>query len=301
MIYGTKCGRLSAAALLLATSLAITACAPSDSGNSDGGGTKNIDQWKMPVDEFGTYNADLANYVSQLRIAKCLTSQGYEWPVPWQNTDFPLPADFNQAHYRLFNMTTAKKWGYHFAPAADPRSADAMIAFSDWANSYHPDDSFDTKFAACGDAAFDKSMKRDGDGLNYLSDLAVQSSEAARQDGDVQAAVQRWRKCLTPKVDFAVPDSPWSAMPPLSVGESLGLTGQDQTSTASKAEIDIAVADAGCRDSSGLQKTLYDLEWDLQQKLVKENRDKLDRIRRDANSHNKELLKIVAENAPPAP
>ena len=66
-------------------------------------------------------------------------------------------------------------------------------------------------------------------------------------------------------------------------------------------ELAAAVADAECRETSGLSAAKYEKTWEEQQRLVTENRDKLDRIRSEATERKSKLLTIVAENAPAAP
>jgi len=262
---------------------------------------KNRTQWSLPLEEFIVYSPELSNYAEQLLISKCLTGQGYEWPVPWRDSAFLWPEGFNKIGYRLFDEPLAKRFGYHFAPPRDANEADAWAAFADFANSYTPDDDFTGKFEECSDEARSEKTVRDVDAQNYVMGLAMQASDVAVQDASVQEAVARWRECLTPKVDFAVSDTPWKQMPPQAVAERFGLYGESRTMAASGDEIAVAVADAQCRESSGVSETRYNLEWDQQKKLMDQNRDQLDRIRAEAGAHKKDLLAIIAENAPAAP
>ena len=113
-------------------------------------------------------------------------------------------------------------------------------------------------------------------------------------------AVKAWRECLTPRVDYAVTqEQPWEGAP-YEVAEVWGaVTGS--SSAPSAEELAAAVADAECQESSGWASLWYERNWEEQEKLVAENRDKLDRIRADAIERKKKLLTIVAENAPAAP
>lgn len=116
-----KCGRLvGAATLALVISASLAGC--SGSIAEDDSATKNQAAWKMPLDEFYVYSVELDNYAEQLLIAECLGDQGYDWPVPWQDTEYPQAEGFNSIGYRLFTPELAKKWGYGFAPPANEES-----------------------------------------------------------------------------------------------------------------------------------------------------------------------------------
>ncbi|KTR76663.1 hypothetical protein NS234_10790 [Microbacterium oxydans] len=290
----------------MATVLAVTVagglagCTASDSETD--AGVRNQAAWKMPLDEFVVYSPDLDNYAEQLLISDCLGAQGYEWPVPWQDTDFPRAEDFNRVGLRLFNLELAKKWGYHFARLDDPESAELWLTYTETVDSYFPNQELDDALVACTDKirAKDKDFASTADGLNYNAELSAQAWDIVEQDPDVVKAVKAWRECLTPRVDYAVTqEQPWEGAP-YEVAEVWGaVTGS--SSAPSAEELAAAVADAECQESSGWASLWYERIWEEQEKLVAENRDKLDRIRADAIERKKKLLTIVAENAPAAP
>lgn len=295
-------GRLFAsAALAVVAVLGLAGCIASSSEAADAS-LKNQALWTMPLDEFVVYSPELDNYTEQLLISDCLGAQGYEWPVPWQDTDFPLPEDMNQVGLRLFTLELAKKWGYHFAQLQNPESAELWLEFTETVDSYFPNQELDDALVACTDKirAKDKDSLSNFDGRNYISELTTQAMIIVEQDPDVVKAVKAWRECLTPRVDYAVTqEQPWEG-PPSAEQEKWGaVTGS--SSAPSAEELAAAVADAECQESSGWAALWYERNWEEQEKLVAENRDKLDRIRADAIERKKKLLTIVAENAPAAP
>lgn len=271
-------------------------------GGKDDVAVKNQSAWTMPLDEFFVYSPDLDNYAEQLLIAECLRSEGHDWPVPWQDTEFPQPEDFNAVGYRLFTPELAQKWGYHLAPPANETSANLWAEFRTATDSYFPNAELDEALLACSDEVRDRDEDTfiNFDGVSYLSGLALQAQKVALQDDSVVEATGQWRECLEPHVNFPVPHDPWSGMPPTVVAQKWGIeTGG--TPGPSAEEVAAAVADADCRESSGLSAFTYERNWEEQQKLVEENRDKLERIRSEAIERKARLLTIVAENAPPAP
>lgn len=295
-------GRLFAsAALAVVAVLGLAGCIASSSEAADAS-LKNQALWKMPLDEFVVYSPELDNYAEQLLISDCLGAQGYEWPVPWQDTDFPLPEDMNQVGLRLFTLELAKKWGYHFARLDDPASAELWLEFTETVDSYFPNQELDDALVSCTDKirAKDKDSLSNFDGRNYISELSAQAWDIVEQDPDVVKAVKGWRECLTPQVDYAViQEQPWEGAPSAEQEKWGAVTGS--SSAPSTEELAAAVADAECQESSGWASLWYERNWEEQEKLVAENRDKLDRIRADAIERKKKLLTIVAENAPAAP
>lgn len=294
-LNGTRSYRSVALALIVAVSVVGCAAAKTDENAT----TKNQAMWAMPLDEFFVYSPQLDNYAEQLLIADCLTSKGYQWPVPWQDTEFSEPEDFNRFGTRLFTLDLANNYGYRFAPPAHEESATLWADFRATTDTYFPNAELETEFDKCSDSARadDPDFSSNFDGVNYLSELSAQADEVVKLDDEVVSATADWRACLEPQADFTLPRDPWTEMPPQSVSDNWTLVG----GKVSAEEIAVAVTDAQCRESSGLSALVYEKNWDEQKKLVDENRDELDRIRAEAIERKAELLTVVAENSPKAP
>ena len=292
------------ALLTLAVVLTAGAVGCTPAALQTGERVRNQALWTMPLDEFYVYSPELDNYAEQLQIAKCVRAQGRDWPVPWQNTDFPQAENVNTTGLRLFTLDIARQWGYRLAPPADPESARLWEEFATTADAFFPDAELDEILLHCTDEVrtVDAEFTTTFDGVNYLSGLALQAEEVVLQDPAVIEATAQWRDCLEPLVSFSLRSirDPWTEMPPRYAATAWGATA-DGTGTPSAEEIAVAMADAECRDSSGLAGTKYERSWDEQQNLVDQNRDKLDRIREAAAERKAKLLTIVAENAPKAP
>ena len=290
--------------LVILCTVTLVACTAPDNAKSVPTGdkavpVKSLAQWRLPLDEFRPKAEPLDSYASNLLIGKCLVDKGHEWAVPWQDVSFPQPKNFNAVGYRLFTLQIAQQWGYHFAPVPDPASAEAWSKYGDFAKSHVSELGAD--WEECNKIADSKvDLAKNAADYNYVSSLQVQASDAATQDSTVQAAIAKWRACLSSQVSFSVPDNPWVEMPPLAVGAQWGLIGPHKTPTPSEDELTAAVADAKCRETSGVSTALYDAEWAHEQELIGKNRDKLDRIRDNITKNTKELLEIVAANAPAA-
>ncbi|MGN8552101.1 UNVERIFIED_CONTAM: hypothetical protein OHV15_05915 [Microbacterium sp. SLM126] len=292
--------RAAAAALSVFALVGLVGCSAGEDGPKRAVSAAQA-RWEMPLAEFQVYPAELENYAEQLLIGECLTAAGYEWPVPWRDTEFPLPANINPSGRWLFDVAIAERWGYHAAPVPDPAEVREWEEFRAFASTYAPDAEFDATFTACADASRDPASAEYIDGWNWIVDLVTQANDEATNDETVEAAAEKWRDCLAPQVDFEVPDNPWSEMPPLAVANEFGLTGDLATAVASPEEIRVAVADARCRDESGATIALYEAEHDAQERLVTENRARLERLRTDTLAHKESLMAVVGEHAPAAP
>ncbi len=298
VIDGAGRGRSFGAVMMAAVAVtSLAGCTGADAAGESG--LKDQDAWKMPLDEFYVYSVELDNYAEQLLTSKCLEQRGYEWPVPWQNTDYPQPKDFNRVGIRLFTLELATEYGYQFAPPADVESARLWVEFIETAEAYFPDSELDEELVNCRDEirAVDEDSNQSFDGVNEIMGLALQADQVALQSPAVMEATERWRECLQPQVDFTLPEEPRTEMPPHGAdADWVSVDGHPSVD-----EIAVAVADAECRESSGLSAAAYETEWEEQRKLVDLNRDKLERIRDDAQDRKAYLLTIVADNAPPAP
>lgn len=290
---------LSFGAPAIALLMAVTIVGCAAPRGEEGPRAMNQAEWTMPLDEFYVYPVELDNYAEQLLISNCVEALGYEWPVPWQDTGFPQAEGFNPIGFRLFTLELAVRWGYGFAPPANEESTRLWREFVEVTDSYFPNAELDQALLDCTDEvrAIDTEFMSTVDGVNYLASLAIQADQIALQDESVIRATEKWRECLEPQVDFALPENPREGMPPAEARKIWGFNGDG----ASPAEIADAVADAECRESSGLTAAAYEKNWEEQEKLVSENRDKLERIRAEAAERKKMLLTIVAENAPEAP
>lgn len=291
-------GRRLAAGTMAASACALglmTGCAVPE---STGIVVQNQSMWTMPLDEFKVFNPSLSDYAEQLLIAKCLEQQGYEWPVPWRDTDFPQPETVNDTALKIFNSDIARRYGYHDAPIPNPDEVLAWTDFTAWTNTYEPDDEFRSRFEACAEDARDERTVTSADGLNYIASLEMQARDEISSKASVRDAAQAWQACLSDFVTFELPRDPWGEMPTPEMAREYGIYGSNPTDFATPDEISAAEADARCRDSSGYTEARYQAEWTAQEILVMNNRDKLDRIRTDAIDHAEALRTSIAENAP---
>lgn len=256
---------------------------------------KNRHLWVMPLDEFTDNSAPLRDYAEALLDAKCLARAGITWPVPWQPTDRALSESYNSGGRRIFNSELARSWGYHRAP----NSSDGFSAwqrFTAEANRIATSTKgFDSIFDDCLKSTRDLIPLPSDDARDYARMAAHQISAEALLDSTVISAQSEWQACMIGAGFVGLPDSP-NEMPPESLRDefNLGVPG----TLPSPDEIQLALADAECSESSGYTIALYEAEWGRQATFVEANMDKLFSLRNELDQDHRRLLSTVSENAP---
>lgn len=254
---------------------------------------QDVDRWVMPLDRFMDPNDIASDYAETLLMGPCMRDSGFDWDVPWRDTDAAYRSTSSPAGIRIFNTQIARQYGYRSAPVMDPGAA----AWTAWA------------YREIGEAEL-AAMKRCREQVRatelpllpgeaqFANDLAFQAYDAAEQDGGVRDAARTWRDCMA---DAGVPDLPATPkdMPSLWLIEKLDLG--DPNATASAEEIRYATADAECREGSGYVDAFYQVLWDKEAALVRDNADALLRIEAVVTEHREQVTQIINEHAPPAP
>ena len=161
-------------------------------------------------------------------------------------------------------MAKAQAYGYHRAPS---KRREEWLKVVEQKNQLLKDSAADKTFMACSEklrssGVFKASDKLEGDVAPYVNDVSKLPK--------VRAAAQRWRKCMAPQGIADLPEEPQMAQ---SVATKFGLGQPDGDDTAtdtnvSAEEIKLAVADAKCREQSGYEQLVYDLQWVGQEQIL---------------------------------
>lgn len=262
---------------------------------------KNIGQWTSPVDEFMPTKDVAASYASLLLDARCMDKAGYSgWAPPWRDTDPDPGPGWNAVGIRLFNAELASSSGYRIPPAV---RSDANAEWQQYVRDLNRrDDPGENKhFEKCRDENQRKhrDVNIDGRSLNLAMGYASLGSDKARASSEVKAAAERWRDCMKPQGISDLPETPES-MPSHGLDAKYGIP-DDLEGPAAAGEIDVAVADAKCRESSGYTKAFYTVRWNETARLYRENYDELLRVREKLRKHDAAVQKVIDEYAPPRP
>lgn len=309
-----------AIALLLVPLSACTAePSPGGSGQSALSGEvskQDVTRWVMPLDEFASPSLmALPNYASNLLIAECLGEEGIDWPIPWQPTDDAsyMPPTANSSGFPNLTVETAREFGYR-APAMagmlvapSQENQDALMKLNAIAASTP---GFDPLFNSCLEQARKTLPDHESAAIyNQLNGWNWEAMGPALQEVAVQEGAAAWKSCLLDEgypVDLAAPFDPDAdeAMPTQALLQALGIPSRYQPGDGgpenplTQAEIDLAVADATCRQSSGWNDATYQALWTAQLKIIDKHADELVRMREEGRKLLDDSLKIIAEHAP---
>ena len=268
--------------------------------------SKDRSNWVLPLDEYGFASTiPIMDYAENLLVSECLQEAGFRWPiapVPLEDSDY-VTNTTTALGIRRFDSDIARTWGYH-DPDADariPRIAN-MLRMNGIARSQP---GFDAMFTACLTEVRKEHPLTVLEYSNFVAGGANQAYTAADHDPAVRAAAEEWRECLADGDYGGAPSNP-NEMPTTEMRASARIPEPSNGDGApqppiTKAEIELATADALCRESSGWAQARYDAEWDGQASFVAANDDRLADDREAWLSHRVELLEVVATHAPLQP
>ncbi|WP_292720742.1 hypothetical protein [Microbacterium sp. 13-71-7] len=290
---------------------------------------KDIAHWVMPMDQFSpAVLAHLSNYAENRRMETCLSKEGFSWPIPVEPTDDASYLTFprNLSAFPALTVEIAKQYGYTAmympGPTPDPQTSVKLnrIGMST--------PGLDTTLIACREESrktFD--VIKAGDIYNLIAGWSSEGADRIPQDPTVKKASAAWKKCVVAAgydVSISAPagdEAEW--MPTEKLGVELGFyspppsmrpqptdgpmhtygdTEVDPDTIGPRkptpAEIELAVADATCRDSSGWTKAYYEAQWDAQVRVVQKHADQLKAMEADIEALTAQARQIVAENPP---
>lgn len=262
-------------------------------------------RWVMPLDEFlGASMDSLLNYAENLLVAECLEDEGIHWPIPWQPTDEEsyLAPEANISGFPALTVALATESGYHvnFNPGWRGGSYDTIQELNAIALSTP---GFEPIFAACLDEARERVPTLPiHESSNRLSGWMAETDALAEDPLATVAAGTRWQQCLKDAGYVSVPNSPYEKdqdnpwMPSEELMAEVGIPAPQFELT--QQEIDLAVADATCRESSGWSEAIYQAIWDAQATFVAEHANELLKIREERAAAREVALDVVAAHAP---
>lgn len=259
----------------------------------------------MPLDQFQAASTDaLLSYAENLLVAECLGEEGIDWPIPWQPTDDEsyLQPEANMSNFPALTVALATESGYHVnfnhgrrGASYEPIQELNAIALST--------PGFEPVFGACLDEAREQvPTLAVSESTNRLWGWRAEADPLADDPSAVVEAGARWQQCLKDAGYVAAPDSPYekdesdTLMPSDELMAEVGIPPRHFELT--QQEIDLAVADATCRESSGWSEAHYQAVWDAQVKLVSAHADELVQIREEWEAARKVVLDVVAVHAP---
>lgn len=289
---------------------------------------KDAARWVMPMDEYSAaLLVPLVSYAENRRMETCLNKEGFSWPIPVEPTDSASYLAFpkNVSAFPALTVAIAKQYGYTApywpGPDSDPHT---MVELNRIAES---SPGLDPTLLACREESrktFDGGKASDI--FNTASMWRWDAAKQAYQDPAVQKSGAAWKRCLGDAgyhVSIPAPISNDEWMPTQKLGEKLGIYKPHPTVAPqphggliqargdtegdpdkfepvmpTPAEIELAVADATCRDSSGWTRAYYEAQWDAEVAVVQNHADQLKTMKADIEALTAQAQQIVADNPP---
>jgi hypothetical protein len=282
--------RASALLVAVAASVAVAACGSEDSSTTSAtaesiGFHPNRKVYDLPLDQLRSIDDGSVGYATNLLVQDCMQQAGFEWPIPPFDPSIRPAATWNSTGRRLFDPDVAAQYGYRIAtpPGVDVAQEIAI-------NSRQLSPAEQRKANQCRALVARRLASPDS---RLVDSLGLAAYDAALSEADTVAAGHRWAACLAPEGISDLPDMP-NQMPSPSIVKRfhIGRGG----SSASQEEIEIAVADARCRESSGFAQALYDDEVDQQLALFGKNRAALERTRAAAKRNFERARAVIAQH-----
>lgn|GEM_PF-3596864 len=288
---------------------------------------KDIAHWVMPMDPYSSaVLLQLSSYAENRRMETCLSKEGITWPIPIEPTDdasyFAFPK--NTSSFPALTVEIAQQFGYtaNYMPGIwledGIQTSTRLNRIADSSPGFEP------VFRACLDESrktFD--MQKISDIYNASNMWMYEKSRGVPQEPAVKKAADSWKKCITAAgydVSISAPvgdkeeqmptqklgiELGFFAPPPTKLptdGRTYGDTEVDPDAAAprkkTRAEIELAVADATCRDSSGWTKAYYEAQWNAEVEVVRNHADQLKTMKADIEALTAQARQIVTDNPP---
>lgn len=261
--------------------------------------TENVDRWALPLDSYhGLPTSDL-QYANNVAVRECMAEQGFDFPIP-ARADKEGTATTSSSMRKLFNTEIAQQFGYGSAPQTaeeeeeaalnsrklDPAELKALTGQTD------PDVGFNDGPRGCVGSVRKQVGALEEGLLDSLEDAAYQK---ALLETRVVSAREKWNACVAKTGITGLPERPEN-MPGEDLRQQFGMGGDEATprETPSQSEIDLATADAKCRESSKYSATLYQAEFEAQLRAIETNDEELTRAREHNEAVADQANKIIA-------
>lgn len=255
---------------------------------------KNRARWALPLDEFFGLNYAISDYAEALLIEECMLGEGFAYPVGEpKRMDSPPEPTQTDTYRRLFDEEIAAEFGYG-GPPVEPRIA----SLTPEERAAIESDEGQAALDGCVDQAREELPLPPDRGL--VESLANAGYNSAIAKKEVVDAAERWRECMASTGISDLPATP-EEMPTESLRATWGENTAPRTEEAayqppSIAEIEIALQDARCQETSGFAEALYDAEWDAQVEMLADNEDSLVRLKAANDAHAELVEKILTSH-----
>ncbi|WP_128683303.1 hypothetical protein [Actinomyces qiguomingii] len=205
----------------------------------------------LPTDPYRGVDHRLTDYAWDISVAMCMQELGYSYPVV--SFDWNDPGNRREPSYaRVRTPEEAAQYGFRLAP--EEMNAE-LISAREYIS--QQGDDYSNALDGCSEGVQNNELF---DTVTAV-DLVFPGNVAANPA--VVDANEAWHKCMEP---LGVPDLPEEPGTAPSIMTRLGLDGVDNlaltdSASISEDEINMAVQEAECYETSGYDRLVYDLTW----------------------------------------
>jgi len=241
---------------------------PDGSMSKDGLVKKDIKTGVLPTDPYRIVDVRIRDYAIDIAIDKCMKEEGLSYPVTVFDWNDPSAPQFNLPGISgLLTVEKAETYGYHYPPNEYRKR---LRESSTQRNELLQDPAWTSTHDACYEKVFSEEP--------FVGEDEVASDLAPNIDGvaelpELRDAAAKWTECMAP---LGIADLPETPMIADSVAQKFGLYTPDEAEgmvadNVDSEEIEIAVADAKCRASSGYEQLQYDAYWNGAEEIIAKN------------------------------
>lgn len=260
-------------------------------------------QWVFPIDQYRLTmpESGALDYADSLVLYDCMADNGFP--------NYQIGPTYSEAAYNtsefstysevwpIFNETTAAKYGYHEPPRRFDVDRDTLVAL----NGQQMSQAMAEQLNKCLGVPDSPTENRELSEFEKVGSLDSQTGSdmwdiyyAAFKAEPVVEAGKQWHECMTPLGIADLPEIPdgltasptpsqWEAWWPTQEAVNNGNGGTTVTQGPEKPitveEINTAVADAKCRESSGYTHELYTAIWNGEYQKLATDSEFADRMK----------------------
>ncbi|MBK5224483.1 MAG: hypothetical protein JJE52_16730 [Acidimicrobiia bacterium] len=288
---------------------AIILCAAIVAGCGDGGGSSNADGVDgspiastadrygydlataslTPVYELVPEHKDIRDdYARDLLAQRCLEGVVDYTPI---TPDVVSPFSDYRTGQRVFNEEIAAQWGYS-ATRVNP------LGHGPLPPGVTVTPAIDEAMRECGRET-DERLGQPPQML--LGEIEAAGWDALSTSEELDAAAAAWRSCMAPAGVVDLPlrpsgtASPSVSTPGAMVPDAQGNLQSDANVAPSEREIEVAVADARCREESGYTATELRVRAEAELEAIGRNLEAFDAVRDDYQQYARGIDDVIAE------
>lgn len=220
-------------------------------------------------------------------VVECMADKGFDWPG--FQPEYVEMVNMYRRYGSVYDKSLAAEYGYHYIEVNDPDrgakepTGDERFALLGDEIDGSPGGCYDTADAQLVDGFKYHRIPRDVPDL--VQQVSHESFNRSEEDERVVAAFGAWSDCMAERgYDFTDPMDPAKY-------ESLNIN----SVRPSAAEVEQAVWDVECQERTGVTRTWFEVEVEIQQQLIDQHAEAFAQIKAETEELFKRASAIVED------